>query len=420
MLLSANRAFLREFALSRDELEYRSLPMLTGVAGWTEQLSAHTPLRVTTPRHTIHVTPLQRWDAAETEWSAVFERAEPAAAAEVPAAPTKEDPEWERNRAAVEFGQRLAGRVTHETNNLIMIAAGYGREILAGLPDDSPLRSDVNLLLEATARIEEMASQLSDYSRPAQKRSIECSIRDVLPLTGYRITAPVPEGRLSTDPEAIRWAWSALAELAGETLDLDVSVEGESAMLAVKSMPFSMEGLLERLEPLNRAAREQQRGARNAALIGSRLIQSGARWRVTEPSRFEVRIPLFTGASEPERKMVLVVDDQPGIRTLVRRLLASRGYQVQEAGSGEEALSSLQRRGDKPDLLVTDMQMPGMSGRDLAERLRQRYPQVRILFMSGYTDDAAVQAGILPPQSLFLPKPFQPEQFAAAVATLMA
>jgi DNA-binding NtrC family response regulator len=113
------------------------------------------------------------------------------------------------------------------------------------------------------------------------------------------------------------------------------------------------------------------------------------------------------------------VDDQTGIRAIVRRVLEGQGYQVSEAGSGEEAVAVVERRRDGFDLLVTDMRMSGMSGKDLAERIRFKHPATRLLFISGFTDDPSVQSGILPSNASFLAKPFNPQQFVDAVRQLM-
>jgi CheY-like chemotaxis protein len=170
---------------------------------------------------------------------------------------------------------------------------------------------------------------------------------------------------------------------------------------------------------LNKAAREGKPGAAECALTGPRLAQAGVRWRVTDAGALELHLSRTNQAPVATAHSALVVDDQAGIRAIVRRILEARGFQVAEAGSGEEALSLLDRRREAFDLLVTDMRMPGMTGRDLADRVRFRHPSTRILFISGFTDDPSVQAGILPDRALFLSKPFNPEQFVAAVTKLV-
>ncbi len=103
---------------------------------------------------------------------------------------------------------------------------------------------------------------------------------------------------------------------------------------------------------------------------------------------------------------VLVVEDEEGIRTLMRKILVRNGYQVLEATGGEEALRIAKSHAGRIHLLVTDMVMPDMSGRELSEKLRQSLPEVRVLFASGYTDDSVIHSGALPPGTAFLQKPF--------------
>ena len=155
-------------------------------------------------------------------------------------------------------------------------------------------------------------------------------------------------------------------------------------------------------------------------MTGPKLLQAGVRWRVIEPGALEMRIPLAKNLPAAVTRSALVVDDQTGIRAIVRRILEGRGFVVTDAGTGEEALSLLDLRQEPFALLVTDMRMPGMTGRDLADRVRFRHPSTRILFISGFTDDPSVQSGILPAHSLFLSKPFHPGQMVEAVTKLMA
>jgi CheY-like chemotaxis protein len=118
--------------------------------------------------------------------------------------------------------------------------------------------------------------------------------------------------------------------------------------------------------------------------------------------------------TEPERgvrgtETVLVVEDEEPVRSLARRLLANNGYTVLTAESGAAALTLLADRREPIDLLLTDVVMPGMSGRQLAERLRASRPDLKVLFISGYTDDDIIQHGVLEPDTPFLAKPFTPD-----------
>ncbi len=103
---------------------------------------------------------------------------------------------------------------------------------------------------------------------------------------------------------------------------------------------------------------------------------------------------------------ILLAEDEPLVRRMVREILRLEGYTVLEASEGNEALTLCERHEGVIDLLVTDVVMPGMNGRELAERVARWQPGTRVLFMSGYTDDMAVHHGICEVESAYLQKPF--------------
>ncbi len=116
---------------------------------------------------------------------------------------------------------------------------------------------------------------------------------------------------------------------------------------------------------------------------------------------------------------VLLVEDEEAVRTLTRHVLEMKGYHVIEAGDGQEAL----RRADHYDapihLLVTDVVMPHLGGRELADRLTRLRPDLRLLYLSGYTDDAVVRHGVLEAEVAFLQKPFTPNDLALKVRQVL-
>lgn len=409
IIVSANARFMRHFGVKRDDLERKSLTFALPNAVWSDVLRPHEATQLETPAATVTFTPIPRWDRGETEWTAVFLE-KPPRTPEPPPASTV-DAELAATTAAIESAQRLAGRVTHETNNLIMIAAGYGREILAQLPADSPLREDVSALLDATERIESMAAQLSEFSRSGRRDIATHRLRDLLPASGFRLPADPGDSPVQADRGALLEAWEAFRAAAGGEMRIESAVSAGEVVLTVTGFGKSAESLRQDFEVLNKA--------RDLALAGPKLLQAGARWRVTEAGAVELRLRTGGAPAAPLKRSALVVDDQAGIRTIVRRTLESQGLQVVEAGSGEEALSLLDRRKEEFALLVTDMRMPGMTGRDLADRVRYRHPATRILFVSGFTDDPSVQSGILPERSRFLAKPFDPDRLIDAVKKLL-
>jgi two-component system, cell cycle sensor histidine kinase and response regulator CckA len=127
-------------------------------------------------------------------------------------------------------------------------------------------------------------------------------------------------------------------------------------------------------------------------------------------------LPIPQGATAGE--VVLVVEDEEAVRTMLRRLLESEGYQVLEAAEGQQALTVVERA-SRVDLVITDVAMPALNGRQLADRLKVLRPRLPVLFMSGYTDDEMVRRGLIEPHYPFLSKPFTPEILAGKVRQMI-
>jgi two-component system cell cycle sensor histidine kinase/response regulator CckA len=116
---------------------------------------------------------------------------------------------------------------------------------------------------------------------------------------------------------------------------------------------------------------------------------------------------------------VLLVEDEASVRELVRETLAARGYKVLEAENGESGLRVAEAHGDGIDILITDVVMPGMGGRELAKRLLQIRPNLAVLYLSGYTEDTILHQGALGPGTAFLQKPFTLQNLARKVREVL-
>jgi DNA-binding NtrC family response regulator len=127
---------------------------------------------------------------------------------------------------------------------------------------------------------------------------------------------------------------------------------------------------------------------------------------VPEPVAEPVVAPEPPAPVEVTLETILVVEDEAGIRALVRKILRRERYNVLEAGTAEEALAVTAAHQGTIHLLLTDVVLPGMGGRELAEQMRMGNPRLDVLYVSGYTDDEAVRMGAFPPGSKFLQKPF--------------
>ena len=157
-------------------------------------------------------------------------------------------------------------------------------------------------------------------------------------------------------------------------------------------------------------------------------------WVYSEPgkgSTFKVYLPRAGAAPEPltapvlaaetlrGSETVLVVEDQPEVRKLTLAMLESQGYRLLQAASGSEALSLSERYPEPIHLLITDVVMPGMTGRELATRLVALRPSLKTLYTSGYTAHAIAHEGVLDAAVAYLPKPFSPAQLAAKVREVL-
>ncbi|MCJ7616428.1 MAG: response regulator, partial [Desulfobacterales bacterium] len=138
------------------------------------------------------------------------------------------------------------------------------------------------------------------------------------------------------------------------------------------------------------------------------------------------------GDAEPEKKeqthvaelggseTVLIVEDDDGLRKLAHDILLLHGYRVLDAENGEDALRVSQAYEGQIDLMITDVVMPKMGGREAAERLQPLYPKMKVIYMSGYTENALVQHGVLAPGQNFIQKPFSPEGLAGKVREMLS
>jgi CheY-like chemotaxis protein len=145
---------------------------------------------------------------------------------------------------------------------------------------------------------------------------------------------------------------------------------------------------------------------------------------------FKIYLPEFMGslAEQPPAEVllsprgaetILIVEDEAAVRRMAARALAAQGYAILEAENGAEALEVLARGGGPIDLVLTDVVMPLVNGRELGERLSVERPGLRVLFMSGYTDDDIVRRGLLRPGSPFLQKPFMPGDLSRKVREVL-
>ncbi len=347
----------------------------------------------------------------------------------------------------------IASRLAHDLNNPLMIITGYTEEMLQSLPAESPARGDIEQIMGATERISGIAGQLLGFTRraanppkPVDVAELVAGLREKIAagdqvsveveLASEPVWAMADEGQLG---EAILALASRNREGATERSRIAISCRVE--VLTEKFPGATLKpGVYTRL-----TIREDGRGAEAGKSVFESILAKGpehdlARVYATvrewggdigfssEPflgSAFVVYLPYAQPVAKPEpepvpvpvevvaapepekpRKTILLVEDEAGIRALVKKILAREHYHVLDAGSAEDALNVAAAWEGTIDLLVTDVILPGIGGRELAEGMRESLHGLKVLYVSGFTDDEAVRAGTFPPGSKFLQKPF--------------
>jgi two-component system cell cycle sensor histidine kinase/response regulator CckA len=394
------------------------------------------------------------------------------AAASNPSPELEKDPgrpdDHQRQDQKMQSVGRVTGGVAHDFANLITVIAGYSDILLNRLAQDDPSRVELNEIRRAVERGAHLTSQLLGFARghSGEHSLIDLSalvreMHDMLrPIIGEHIEIQLALasnlGRIMADPGQIeqvvmnlilnaRDAMPKGGAIRVETSDCEIGAEagrrhaihpGLYVALAITDQGHGIdtESMKRLFEPFF-TTKERGKGT-GLGLSTVREIVTGNRGAVSVASTpgdgatFTVYLPRMRMAAPPAEpaaggsprppeipcaETVLLVEDEEAVRRLLAYILRSRGYQVLDASSGEEALSIFSERGDSIHLLLTDMVMPKMNGRELSERLRQIRPGLKVVYMSGYTDEVLIKTGAIGPGMRFLQKPLRPETLAATV-----
>ena len=359
---------------------------------------------------------------------------------------------------------RLAGGVAHDFNNILTAIGGYADLLMADFAPDDKRRGDIEEIHRATQRAASLTQQLLAFSRRQVLQPKVISLNALIPdiekmlrrLIGEDIlfaTVLHPRvGNVRADPGQLEQVIVNLAVNARDAMpapnggrltietrnvELDESyaadhpgvTPGRYVMLAVTDTGVGMdEETKSRIfEPFfTTKARGKGSGLGLATVYGIVRQTGGHIWPYSEPgtgTTMRVYLPRVDDPADPIEhsseappeslrgsETILLVEDEAPVRSVTRQLLERNGYTVLEAADGRTALSLINGEQDRVhvDLLLTDVIMPGMSGRELADQMKARRPQLRVLFMSGYTDDAVVRHGMLEPGLAYLEKPFRP------------
>jgi PAS domain S-box-containing protein len=357
-----------------------------------------------------------------------------------------------RQSQRLESVGQLAGGIAHDFNNFLSVIRGYARFIIDGLPGDSPLRTDAEEVARAAHRASKLTNQLLVFSRRdvVQSRVLDLGdvLRDITSLLertlGEDVTldASIEDGLLAVeaDPTQIEQVLMNLVVNArdampgGGKLVVDLAnedAEGDPRVrLTVRDRGHGMSAeVLERaFEPFYSTKPKGQGTGLGLATVYGIVTQAGGSIDIDSQPGGGTTVSVLFPACEsrpPERprrvepagppaggETILVVEDEDAVRRLTCRILSRQGYRVLEAPDGRHALSTWDRHGAEIDLLLTDVVMPGMSGKELAEEIG-----IEPVFMSGYTDDVVLRHGV---EGLRLvEKPFDAETLLSAVRSAL-
>jgi PAS domain S-box-containing protein len=365
---------------------------------------------------------------------------------------------------------RLAGGIAHDFNNLLTVILGYSDLALQQLAPGTPVHSDVEEIRRAGKSAAALTQQLLAFSR---KQILQPQIVDLNAIVTrmsallrrligedieLRTRLAEPLDRVCADAGQIeqiimnlalnaRDAMSRGGTLTVETANAELDArwvaqhaeasEGRHVMLAISDTGIGMDQEVQAhlFEPFFTTKEPGKGTGLGLATVYGIVKQSGGSIFVYSEPAMGTTIKIFLprtqlaadpldaprSASPPAdgTETILLVEDQADVRLVTRNILARHGYTVLEAASGTEALSLLESYGGHVHLLLTDVIMPGMTGRDLAERLVQGRPRLRVLYTSGYTDDTILRRGILEAGMAFLQKPYTPDLLLHRVRDLL-
>src|SRR6266571_2798224 len=355
-----------------------------------------------------------------------------------------------RQAQKMEAVGRLAGGIAHDFNNILTAITGYADLLLEDLAATDPRRQDADEIHKAADRAAGLTRQLLAFSRQQVLQptvlevnklvsDLEKMLRRLLGEDVELSTRLAPTtGRVKADPGKLT------LETANVDLDEAYAADhyparaGPFVMLAVSDTGIGMseETQVHMFEPFFTTKEKGKGTGLGLATVYGIIKQSGGFiWVYSEVGHgttFKLYLPRVEELAEraaapahartrPARgtETILVVEDEAPVRNVARQVLERHGYTVLEAPSAEAALDIATRYSGTIHLLLTDVVMPGLNGRELASRLVDLRPDARVIFMSGYTDDAVTRHGVLEPGSAYVQKPFTPDAIARRVREVL-
>jgi signal transduction histidine kinase len=371
-----------------------------------------------------------------------------------------------RQSQKIEAIGQLAGGVAHDFNNLLGVILGYGEMAQRHLAAEHPARARVDQMVKAAERAADLTRQLLAFSRKQilhpKLLDLNTLVADAERMVGRLIGEDIAVivqsfaslGTVKADPGQIEQVILNLAvnardampkggTLTLETDNFDVDEDyagahpplhpGRYVMLAVSDTGIGMDAETQQriFEPFFTTKPEGQGTGLGLSTVHGIVKQSGGHlWVYSEPGRgtsFKVYLPRVDELPESPRpdgppmeaprghETILLVEDTETLKEVIRETLEERGYEVLLASNGEDALVLTRERKGPIDLLLTDVVMPRIGGGDLARLFLALRPGTRVLYMSGYTDGAILQHGLLGEDLMLLEKPFSGDKLARTV-----
>jgi len=375
-----------------------------------------------------------------------------------------------RQSQKIEAVGRLAGGIAHDFNNLLTAILGYSSLMLKRMGERDPLRRNLLEIRKAGDRAASLTHQLLAFSRKqvllpeildlnTVVSGLDGMLRRLIGEDIDLVTILHPGlGKVRADPGQMEQVIVNLAVNARDAMPLGgkLTIEAQNIILddsfvhehvGAQPGPYVILSVRDTGAGMDRETREHifepfftTKGPGKGTGLGLATVygivkQSGGYIAVSsEPGRgtsFEVYLPRVPAGDEASLRSpqdlrvkhgsetVLLVEDEDTVRGLARTILEDCGYRVLVATRGAEALRIAESHLGPIHLMLTDVVMPGMSGSELAERLCPSYPGMRLLYMSGYTDEAILPHGVLEPGGAFLQKPFTPEALAGKVREVL-
>ncbi len=375
-----------------------------------------------------------------------------------------------RQSQKMEAVGRLAGGIAHDFNNLLTIINGYSQLLLDRFAPRDQARVQVEEIKKAGDRAATLTRQLLAFSRRQVLQPQVLNLNAVVANVDTMLRRLIGEdidlvtvigealGRVQADPGQIEQVILNLAvnardampqggKLTIETANVELDeaytcshaavAPGRYVMLAVSDSGIGMDAETQAqiFEPFFTTKEKGKGTGLGLATVYGIVKQSGGHlWVYSEPGKgatFKVYLPQVeeangtVAASQARVKSlrgaetILLVEDEEAVRKLASRILQEYGYKVLESTSAEQALQIGERHKEPIDLLVTDVVMPGMGGREVAGHLAFLRPEMKVLYMSGYTDDAIIHHGVLQAGVAFMQKPFTPEVLARKVREVL-